>query len=303
MKYAWLFVLVVVAAFARDAASAERRDEDAAPATAVAANKGSKDSAGPSQDGKGDAMRPAAVGDACIYDYDCRDAVFCNGEEACVLGRCVAGSPPCGPGEICVEEFGSCELYGECRYDWECDDYLFCNGQETCVDSYCMQGRPPCDRVTQTCSEARNVCQPRGGTFIPCPTTQAQFRLQLRHPYGCRFIAGASGPTPMVQGLQSVGYRYYGAPIRFWNGRQFVRVGAANGHGWYRCVGGGGAYCQLSYNAYPGLSAAGQDWLYVDAAGSGAKLMQSLACADHRFDRKPMPSNISNAVHSSQNQG
>ncbi|MBW2383780.1 MAG: hypothetical protein JRG92_09095, partial [Deltaproteobacteria bacterium] len=35
----------------------------------------------------------------CVVDTDCLDGDLCNGNESCVAGSCVAGTPPvCGPG-------------------------------------------------------------------------------------------------------------------------------------------------------------------------------------------------------------
>lgn len=49
--------------------------------------------------------------DECLADADCADDVWCNGQEICASGVCVAGAPPCDQqtGERCNEENRWCE--------------------------------------------------------------------------------------------------------------------------------------------------------------------------------------------------
>jgi hypothetical protein len=50
--------------------------------------------------------------EGCLGDADCDDGVWCNGQEVCQAGECVAGAPPCdgGTGETCNEESDRCEI-------------------------------------------------------------------------------------------------------------------------------------------------------------------------------------------------
>ena len=41
----------------------------------------------------------------CVADWECDDSIFCNGQEMCVFGQCVAGRPPC---EECDEGAQEC---------------------------------------------------------------------------------------------------------------------------------------------------------------------------------------------------
>jgi len=44
----------------------------------------------------------------CEIDSDCDDNVFCNGQEQCDEGKCVAGEAPCAADELCMEELDEC---------------------------------------------------------------------------------------------------------------------------------------------------------------------------------------------------
>lgn len=70
----------------------------------------------------------------CQSDAECEDGVFCNGEEACVLGDCVAGSAPCDDGVECTAD--TCdEATATCAHapeDGACDNGIACDGAEVC---------------------------------------------------------------------------------------------------------------------------------------------------------------------------
>ena len=86
----------------------------------------------------------------CIVETDeteCDDGLFCNGDEACMSGACVAGEDPCEDGiectvDSCNEETDSCTFSPD---DTVCDDGLFCNGDEICVPSLGCQAGCPVD--------------------------------------------------------------------------------------------------------------------------------------------------------------
>lgn len=87
--------------------------------------------------------------DACRYFLDCDDGEFCNGQERCVEGVCVAGEPPdCSDGVMCTIDTCDEERRG-CHHapnDSACDDLLYCTGEEHCTPGIgCMPGEPPCD--------------------------------------------------------------------------------------------------------------------------------------------------------------
>ncbi len=57
-------------------------------------------------------VRDVPESTACEVDADCRDALFCNGLEACVDGACVAGESPCNEAQVCNEDQDSCDAPG-----------------------------------------------------------------------------------------------------------------------------------------------------------------------------------------------
>ena len=86
----------------------------------------------------------------------CPDGQFCNGEEACEDGTCIAGVDPC-PGLVCDELNDVC-VSGECVEDADCADGVFCNGEELCVDQSCVSGATPCSGVCEACDESTDSC-------------------------------------------------------------------------------------------------------------------------------------------------
>ncbi len=44
----------------------------------------------------------------CTADEHCRDEFFCNGQERCVNGLCIAGANPCPPGQTCNDATDTC---------------------------------------------------------------------------------------------------------------------------------------------------------------------------------------------------
>ena len=91
--------------------------------------------------------------DLCV-GIDCDDGLSCNGEETCVGGICVAGTPLCEDNEYCDETEDVCR---ECRFDDECDDGIFCNGGESCEAGSCIVTGEPC-ADDEYCDETEDVC-------------------------------------------------------------------------------------------------------------------------------------------------
>lgn len=109
MGRAWLAAVacswLVGCATSRRAPDAHGEDAGASIADAggVDAGRGDVDFP-PWPDACGDPAR--APGDPCTVDFDCNDACFCNGLEACLGGRCVAAESPidCDDGVDCSED-------------------------------------------------------------------------------------------------------------------------------------------------------------------------------------------------------
>lgn len=94
----------------------------------------------------------------CTNDASCSDGAFCNGEERCVGGTCVPGTPPCAAGgNPCNEAADSCAT---CVNDGQCDDGLFCNGTERCsAGGVCESGAPACGDSCEHCRESDGTCR------------------------------------------------------------------------------------------------------------------------------------------------
>lgn len=72
---------------------------------------------------------------ACLSGADCDDGSFCNGQEACnaTTGACVAGNPPCAPGQLCSEPGDACV---------QCLSTPDCPPGQACVAGTCVGGSP-----------------------------------------------------------------------------------------------------------------------------------------------------------------
>ncbi len=77
---------------------------------------------------------PSTVGDTCMFDADCDDGLYCNGEERCgVGGRCqAAGFTPCFDGQECDESLGECVTRCEVTRDADGDGHIAiaCGGRD-----------------------------------------------------------------------------------------------------------------------------------------------------------------------------
>lgn len=88
----------------------------------------------------------STLGAPCVVDGECDDGCFCNGEELCMEGVCVAGVEACAGAPECVtstcdEAADACDVTTD---DSVCDDGAFCNGAERCdARAGCLPGVPP----------------------------------------------------------------------------------------------------------------------------------------------------------------
>ncbi len=57
---------------------------------------------------EGDDQAPPAPEAECEKNSDCDDGIFCNGAEQCSDRVCMAGEPPCGDYQVCMEEEQVC---------------------------------------------------------------------------------------------------------------------------------------------------------------------------------------------------
>lgn len=117
----------------------------------------------------------------CEMDAQCDDGLFCNGEEVCARGRCMAGitvdcdddvpctvdqcdevanacqSVPdgsrCPEGQVCSPEQNCTEVV--CERNGDCADAFACNGAETCQGNLCQPGTPPDCTDANACTEDR----------------------------------------------------------------------------------------------------------------------------------------------------
>eukprot|EP00899_Mesostigma_viride_P008937 jgi/Mesvir1/18044/Mv09361-RA.1 len=112
--------------------------------------------------------------------------------------------------------------------------------------------------------------------YIPCPTTRAQFLSQSKNPRGCRFTVGAGTgfvtPTVDFFAKDATG-GVFGPPLRYWDGKKFLAVGKAVGHGFYYCpppdLGFPICVVAADYNKrFHGFA----DWLFVAPAGAVSKV-------------------------------
>jgi len=98
----------------------------------------------------------------------CTDHLFCNGEETCAGGECLAGASPSCTGvdvcstEACVETFDACGNLAVAD-GTSCADSVFCNGAEQgCFGGFCIPGPTPCADgnpcTTEACTESSRTC-------------------------------------------------------------------------------------------------------------------------------------------------
>jgi hypothetical protein len=149
---------LVVAAWAATAGCSDDSgpgDGDVADVTDVT------DDARPDEGGTEDGGGP------CTTDDECRDELFCNGEERCGAdGTCVPGVAPCDDGVDCTTDV--CDEAGdECTAepdDTVCQNATACDGIELCLPATgCSAGTPlDCDDANpctvDRCEEAEDGC-------------------------------------------------------------------------------------------------------------------------------------------------
>jgi len=90
----------------------------------------------------------------CFVDDDCRDELWCNGEESCMNGTCITYDP-C-PDLLCDEYEDECV---QCFVDADCSDGLWCSGLEACISGNCFPGSDPCPGL---------ICDEQGEQCVEC---------------------------------------------------------------------------------------------------------------------------------------
>jgi hypothetical protein len=84
----------------------------------------------------------------CILDGDCRDLVFCDGDETCVGGACIAGENPCADRTYCDEIGEQCV---DCAAaDFDCDGLVWISDYIHMSDCISLASVP----VLQFCADA-----------------------------------------------------------------------------------------------------------------------------------------------------
>ena len=116
----------------------------------------------------------------------CSDALFCNGDEACHLGACMAGPPR------------SCDDLNPCTID-TCDALvdacthtsIVCNNDGVC-DAPC-ENADNCMSDCSTCSASRDLAD---GSMAYCPGTVKTVHITLDVPAGA--LSGAAEDVPPI---------------------------------------------------------------------------------------------------------
>jgi hypothetical protein len=116
--------------------------------------------------------------EACQFDSDCDDGLYCNGAETCVGGTCQAGSDPC-PGQYCDEENDECVAGPTAQLESGAvtvgGDYATVNLANTyvspvvvCSVQYYNNSTPVVARVSDVTSTSFKVRlqNPSGGTVV-----------------------------------------------------------------------------------------------------------------------------------------
>jgi len=118
----------------------------------------------------------------CSVNEDCEDDLWCNGDESCVDGACVAGTEQCpddglwcNGDEECDETNKQC-IPGEPRCQ---DDFLYCNG-----DEYCNEDEEKCEQQNIPCQE-EDPCQ---GEYDDCTINCDELTDTC-------FVCNATGPS------------------------------------------------------------------------------------------------------------
>ncbi|MCG3137934.1 MAG: hypothetical protein HJJLKODD_01789 [Phycisphaerae bacterium] len=158
-------VVVEEATFTTEAVGADVTDGDTASPTVTASEAGpvsvSFDAAATGFLADQDGCEYTVIADPCA-GVTCDDGAFCNGEETCDNGDCVAGTPPCDEAtETCNEDTDACEpILPSCEGVVCDDDGLFCNGTEACDEATgdCASSGDPCV-APDVCNEDTDACE------------------------------------------------------------------------------------------------------------------------------------------------
>ena len=123
----------------------------------------------------------SSVKTTCSNDGDCDNGLYCDGEESCVEGSCVAGQPvTCSAGSdactsnVCDESSDSCIVVPKAD-GTSCSDGAFCNGMETCQSGMCSPGTDVAcndglECSVDSCNETTDACEydDSGCTGVQC---------------------------------------------------------------------------------------------------------------------------------------
>ncbi len=108
------------------------------------------------------------IGPECATDADCNDGRFCTGGEACVTGRCEAGTAVvCDDAVACTIDFCD-EATDACATaarpnGTACDDGNVCTQTDACIAGRCIGGEPVICAALDQCHDP-GACDPATGT-------------------------------------------------------------------------------------------------------------------------------------------
>jgi hypothetical protein len=106
----------------------------------------------------------------CSSARMCDDGMYCNGQEDCIQGECVAGSSPCDDGvsctiDMCDEAADSC---AHMATDALCDNGVACDGAEVCNPILgCTSMGVICDDGILCTTD---ICDPQTGACLHLPS-------------------------------------------------------------------------------------------------------------------------------------
>ncbi|MBR9704161.1 discoidin domain-containing protein [Candidatus Pacearchaeota archaeon] len=121
-------------------------------------------------------------GDSVTCDF-CNNSLYCDGEETCVAGSCVVGTPACDDGKTCTTSDICDEDSNSCTYT---RDHTLCDDSNQCTLDNCDPLDLNADEITGCFSVIDNSCPIVGGVFwsdmggeIPISITNIRDRVKL----------------------------------------------------------------------------------------------------------------------------